>query len=148
MMRTMTLINKNPFPDWQLTRELAITALEDVCYFLIFGYNYNIIKGSHGHETLSVSSIANIDKIINLKHASARQATLRDYYAMISQHILGFEHSIFIVSTFRSISTLLKIIKGQKWQTSEIRTTSKQRTKGPFPKCPSFGGLTVYTGEN
>ena len=31
------------------------------------------------NEALSVSSIAN-DKIVNLKHASARQATLRDYF--------------------------------------------------------------------
>ena len=30
------------------------------------------------------------------------------------------------------------------WQTSGIRITSKQRTKGPFPKCPMFGGSTVW----
>ena len=42
-------------------------------------FRFLIIKG-HGHEILSVSSIANIDKIVNLKHASARQAILRDYF--------------------------------------------------------------------
>ena len=61
-------------------------------------FRFLIIKG-HGHEILSISSIANIDKIVNLKHASARQATtlfmisnMQSCHAMIhSQHmLLGF----------------------------------------------------------
>ena len=31
----------------------------------------------------------------------------------------------------------------EDYTTSEIGTTSKQRTKDPFPKCPLFGGSTV-----
>ena len=37
------------------------------------------------------------------------------------------------------------IIWGLYNWTSEIGTTSKQRTKDPFPKCPLFGGSTVYS---
>ena len=41
-------------------------------------------------------------------------------------------------------NTDLQIAKNMRiWWTSEIGTTSEERTKGPFPKCPLFGGSTV-----
>ena len=48
----------------------AVVALEEVSRFLEF-------KG-HGDEVLSIG--CTIDRIVNLKHASARQTTLRDYF--------------------------------------------------------------------
>ena len=32
-------------------------------------------------------------------------------------------------------------------KTSEKRTTSLERTNGPSPMCPLFGGFTVTSGE-
>ena len=40
--------------------------------------------------------------------------------------------------------TLLKNAIVKQWQASEIGTASKKRTKCLFPKCPLFGGSTVY----
>ena len=48
----------------------AVVALEEVSRFLEF-------KG-HGDEVLSIG--CTIDRIVNLKHASARQTTLHDYF--------------------------------------------------------------------
>ena len=61
---------EEPIPKLKTYKE-AITALEDVSQFLEY-------KG-HGDEALSVGSI--IDRIVNLKHASARQTTLHDYFS-------------------------------------------------------------------
>ena len=65
-----TVDQEPPLPRLKTYKE-AITALEDVSYFLEY-------KG-HGEEALSVSS--NVDKIVNLQHASARQITLHDYFS-------------------------------------------------------------------
>ena len=65
-----TVDQEPPLPRLKTYKE-AITALEDVSYFLEY-------KG-HGDEALSISS--NVDKIVNLKHASARQTTLHDYFS-------------------------------------------------------------------
>ena len=64
-------------------------------------------------------------------------ATILFYSQHILILILGFEHSIVIVSTSVNLCPIM-------WQTSEIRITSEQRTKDPFPKCLLFGGSTVY----
>ena len=51
-----------------------------------------------------------------------------------------------LIMRFSAFTNLIRIIQSkwvEKLWTSEIGTTSEQRTRGPFPKCPLFGGLTV-----
>lgn len=64
--RMMLLLTKTKLK----TYKEAIIALEEVSRFLE-------CKG-HGDEALSIGST--IDKIVNLKHACAKQATLHDYF--------------------------------------------------------------------
>ena len=61
-------------------------------------------------------------------------------------HIYSSEHSMLYLSISHYLPNLTfwgrYKIKIQR--TSEIGTTSEERTKGLFPKCPLFGGSTVY----
>ena len=69
---TLLLTNKNPSnKNFNNYKEAVIIALlEEVSQFLEY-------KG-HGDEALSIG--CTIDRIVNLKHASARQTTLHDYF--------------------------------------------------------------------
>ena len=67
---------QEPLPRLTIYKEASYNYFWKMCAIFKF---WLYIKG-HGHEALSVSSIVNIDKIVNLKHASERQATLRDYF--------------------------------------------------------------------
>ena len=64
-----TANTEEPFPKLKTYKE-AITSWEEVSRFLEY-------KG-HGDEALSIGST--IERIVNLKHTFARQATLHDYF--------------------------------------------------------------------
>ena len=64
-----TANTEEPLPKLKTYKE-AITSLEEVSRFLEY-------KG-HGDEALSIGST--IERIVNLKHTFARQATLHDYF--------------------------------------------------------------------
>ena len=63
--------------------------------------------------------------------------------------VLFDNHYLNINYVFISFLVSLNIIErcyiAKQWQASEIGTASEKRTKCPFPKCPLFGGSTVYS---